>query len=109
MNPLEQFAEELRDAYAHLYDLVYLRTHPLTARLTPDARLSRNEKAWRLNQILLEAIDEIDPGPQTPVASREWRRHRLMALRYLDGQGVQALAQEPSISRCDLTICPIVV
>lgn len=95
----EQLADELRDAYGHLYDLVHLRTHPLTSFLVPDTTLARKEKAWRLNQILQDAIDDINPGPQAPVTSREWRRHRLMALRYGDGLDAQGVARELCISR----------
>lgn len=94
-----EFIEQLTDAYDHLYDLVYLRTHPLTGILIPDAGLHRKEKAWQLHHVLLDVINELDPGPQAPVFSREWRRHRLMILRYEDGLDPQSVANELAISR----------
>lgn len=93
------FVEQVRDAYEHLYDLVYLRTHPISNFLITDATLSHKDRAWRCHHLLLEAIDELDPGPKAPVFSREWRRHRLMVLRYVDGLDVQAVADHIAIGR----------
>lgn len=96
----QEFQEQVNDAFAHLYDLVYLRTHPLVAWLFPDApNVRRKERAWQLHQLLLGVIDELDPGPHAPVLSNEWRRHRLMVLRYVDGMDPQAAAEELALSR----------
>lgn len=94
-----EFADQLTTAYERLYDLVYLRTHPLTDLLVPDPTLSRKDKAWRVHHILVDVIDELDPGPHAPVFSREWRRHRLMVLRYVDGLDPQSVANQLAISR----------
>ena len=109
----QEFGEQIGDAYEHLYDLVYLRTHPLTDVLVAHPDLQRKEKAWRLHRLLLEAIEELDPGPQAPAFSHEWRRHRLMVLRYLDGLDPPAIADQIAISRrhygADVTRGPLVV
>jgi CheY-like chemotaxis protein len=94
-----QYADQIETAYEHLYDLVYLRTHPLAGLLAPDPALSRKDRAWRLHHLLLEAIEELDPGPQAPTFSREWRRHRLMVLRYVDGLDPQSVADQIGIGR----------
>jgi len=95
----EEFVDQVADAYEHLYDIVYLRTHALAELLVLDRSLSRKERAWQLHHLLLDVIDELDPGPQAPAFSRVWRRHRLMVLRYTDGLEPQAVADRLAISR----------
>ena len=82
----------------HLYDLVYLRTHPLRQALVGDASLNAHDAAWKLHHQLLDAIEELDPGPQAPLNGREWRRHRLLVLRYVEGLAPDVVAQRLSIS-----------
>jgi CheY-like chemotaxis protein len=94
-----EFAEQVKDAYEHLYDLIYLRTHPLLDTFVSHSQLRPGERAWRLHDTLSNVIEELDPGPHAPVFSREWRRYRLMVLRYLDGLDPQAVADELGISR----------
>lgn len=93
----EEFVEQVRDAYEHLYDLVYLRTHPLLSMLI-DPALPRHKQAWQLHELLIQAIDELDPGPNAPVLSREWRRYRLMTLHYVDGLSPEDAADRLAIS-----------
>jgi CheY-like chemotaxis protein len=95
----KQFAAQLADAYEHIYDLVYLRNHSLIDLLFRDNKISRKDSAWQLHHLLLDTIQELDPGPQAPAFSREWRRHRLMVLRYADGLTPQTVADQLAISR----------
>lgn len=95
----KEFVHQVRDAYEHLYDLVYLRTHPLVELLVPNPELDRKERAWRLHNLLLETIEELNPGPQAPAYSHEWRRYKLMLHRYAEGLDPQAVADELAISR----------
>jgi CheY-like chemotaxis protein len=94
-----EFVSQVADAYGHLYDLVYLRTHPLADALVPDPSLPRKEKAWQLHHILLNVIGELEPGTQVPALSRQWRRHRLMVLRYVKGLDPEAVADQLTVSR----------
>lgn len=95
----DEFSACVADAYAHLYDLVGLRSHALTDQLVPDVSLDRKEKAWRVHHLLLHAIEELNPGSGAPTFSREWRRHRLMMLHYVDGLHPEAVADRLGISR----------
>lgn len=98
MNETE-FNKQVADAYEHLYDLVYLRTHALIDILVAGPFSRRKEKAWQLHHLLLDVIEEVNPGPHAPPLSREWRRHRLLVLHYVDGLEPQAVATELGISR----------
>jgi hypothetical protein len=93
-----EFVSHVADAYEHLYDLVSLRAHPLLDILTPSPSLSDKERARQLNRVLLDVIEELDPGPQAPAFSHEWRRHRLMVLRYVKGLTPQATADQLIVS-----------
>lgn len=90
---------QLRDAYEHLYDLVHLRTHPLGELVPGGAALSFKERAWALHHLLIDFLGELDPGPQAPAYSYEWRRHRLLVLRYEEGLSPDAVADRLKIGR----------
>jgi CheY-like chemotaxis protein len=93
-------AERIQQAYQHLYDLAYLSTQDdLLDLLVPESRLTRRERAWRLHHLLLDVIEETSPGAHAPTLSPEWRRYRLMVLRFVNGQDVDAVANELCISR----------
>jgi len=94
----ENFSEQVADAYEHLYDLVYLRSHLLADVLVPHLE-NRKEKAWELHHLLISAVEDIDPGPEPPTFSREWRRNRLLVMRYIDGADPKAVADELAVSR----------
>ena len=92
------FAVQVADAYERLHDLVYLRTHPLTELLAPSPNEPLKKQARHIHQILLDLVAELDPGPQARAFSVEWRRHRLMQLRSVDGLSAQAVADHLSVS-----------
>jgi CheY-like chemotaxis protein len=94
-----EFVDWVTDAYGHLYDLVYLRAHALTDELIPDPSLARKERAWRLHHILLDVIGELKPETQVPVLSRQWRRYRLMTLRYVKALLPEEVAGQLTVSR----------
>ena len=93
-----EFAGQVADAFEHLYDLVYLRDHPLLDVLLPSSEEPVKARARRLHRILLDVIAELDPGPQAPTLSHEWRRHRLLVWRYVNGQSAQVVADRLMVS-----------
>lgn len=99
MSDNSDFVERVTDAYGHLYDLVYLRTHPLTDQLFPDPVLTRKEKAWQLHTTLLEILEELDPGADLPAYAHDRRLFKLVSLHYVDGLDADATADRLGISR----------
>jgi CheY-like chemotaxis protein len=95
----QEFVNQVSEAYARLYDLVYLRTQPISQILVQEEGLTRKEKAWKAHHILIEAIDELKPQAGANLQSRQERRHKLMVLRYVKAIEPQVVANELSISR----------
>lgn len=95
---LVEFTAQVADAYNHLYDLVYLRTHPLAEFVTPAADVPPKKKAWLLHDVLLALIEELDPGFHAPADGREKRRYRLLSMRYSEGCLSKAVADALAIS-----------
>ncbi len=89
---------QVADAFLHIYDLVYLRTHPLADFVTPSPEVRRKKKAWLLHDVLLGLIEELDPGHHAPADGREKRRYRLLSLHYAEGMSSKAVADELAIS-----------
>lgn len=93
------FYEMVGNAYQSLYDFVRLRNHPLTQLIVPEDEITHKEKGWQAHHVLLGGVEELDPGAGAPPFSREWRRHRLMVLRYIEAMEPQAVAEQLAISR----------
>lgn len=93
----ELFFEETFNVYQNLYNRVYLRQSPLAELLVPNT--NPKLKAQNLHSLLLKSINDMRPSPGAPVTSNEWRQHRLLVLRYVDGLEPQAVADQLAISR----------
>jgi non-specific serine/threonine protein kinase len=119
-------ARQVRDALRHLYDPVYLQTHPLTRRLRADAagpgpgggaaRVAGPDGA-ALRRCLLDAIAALQPPSAPPGATRgscgpggdlpgpgaagtgAWRRYRLLDLRYVEGHDIPTVCRQLAVSR----------
>jgi predicted ATPase len=107
----ETFAQQVRDALAHLYDLPYLQPHPLIAQVYPEGRGSTSGAAKRLQQRLIEAVEALRPsapaaaalggGADTRRQGRALRRYQVMALRYIEALPVDTIQQQLAISRTE--------
>jgi len=94
-----EFQELVSSAYQSLYDFIRLRTHPLASLLTSETAINHKEKGWQLHHVLLDVVEELYPGAAAPPFSKEWRRHRLMVLRYIEAMDPRAVAEQLNISR----------
>ena len=95
MNDSTQFRRHVHDAYAHLYDPVHLRGHPLAKLLVPGGSPLSPDA---LRHALLDAMEELRPPGDVPRHSVSWRRYRYLVLRYREGAGHEQIARELLIS-----------
>jgi len=90
-------AHAVRDALRHLYDPVYLQTHPLTGLLT-ERSATPATKGQRLRQLLLDAIVALQPASPVDDATTG-RRFTLLTLRYVEALGRDDVCARLAISR----------
>ncbi|MDI7275374.1 MAG: response regulator [Anaerolineae bacterium] len=98
MLPEAWFAAEVRDVLDHLYDYPYLQTHPLAGHLHPDADLAPRERMHLLRSTVINAIEELNPGPAEPFRSLRARPYSVLNLRYVEGLSITELARELAVS-----------
>ncbi len=98
MSEEEEFAHQVRDALAHLYDIAYLQEHPLCRILLADLPAGAISNAQSLRRVLLEAIEGLRPGPQVPYSSKEWRPYRVLLYRYVQRMPMGRILEELAIS-----------
>ncbi|HUX88646.1 MAG TPA: hypothetical protein VMW65_16705, partial [Chloroflexota bacterium] len=58
----DDFATQVHDALAHLYDSVYLQTHPLVHMVCEERGIERVRGGEILRQSLIEAIERLRPN-----------------------------------------------
>lgn len=96
--PHAQFAEWVEDALLHLYDSAHLQKHPLLALVTRESQpVSRGSQ--RLRRYLLETLERLRPEPGTPAQSPDWRRFRILEVRYIEGLSVAECLDELALGR----------
>lgn len=99
LNPQDHFAQQVKDALAHLYDYTHLQRHPLALLFFPYIPPEGPNRVQRLHRLLLETIEELSPPQHVPFDSPEWRGYRILSSRYVEGQSPQEIMEEMAISR----------
>ncbi len=102
MEPDDAFVQQVRDVLDHLYDYPYLQTHPLTEALLAADRLGPRERMRSLRALILQAIEELNPGPDVPFRSLRARVYSVLNLRYVEGFTVEGVARELAVSERQL-------
>ncbi|MBC7237090.1 MAG: response regulator [Chloroflexi bacterium] len=96
--PKEEFARQVRDAIAHLYDTAHLQNHPLCVLLDKTSSSGAINSAQALRRVLLETIELLRPNAQLPYNAKEWRPYRVMFQHYVQRMPSLSVAQELAIS-----------
>ncbi|MDI7277599.1 MAG: hypothetical protein QME94_16600, partial [Anaerolineae bacterium] len=93
-----EFQEQVHDALVRLHDLPYLDAHPLARRFWPEELPSGPRRGQRLQRLLLETIEELNP-PDASLRPDDARRHLILVRRYIDGAAPAKVAREMAYSR----------
>lgn len=91
----EKFVSLIRSALRVLYDPDQLRRSPLANLLDVSNRV---DASFKLQKILIDAIESIQPNDNEPAQSRAWLLHDLLYFRYVRGYERQAVADQLGIS-----------
>lgn len=95
----EAFIEQVRTALAHLYDLDYLKQHPLVLQDSRRVRKVSDMSGQQLRQALASAIEQLNPGPAIGFGAPQARPYNLLVLRYIQCMTVTGAANRLGISR----------
>lgn len=98
----EDLGAMVQDVLNHLYDCAHLQRHPLMDYLQPNHRLGARERMRTLRTLMLELIEELNPGPEVPFRSARARAYSVLNLHYVEGMTVQEAARELAISERQL-------
>ncbi len=94
----EAFAEQVKDALLHIYDLAYLPRLELTHLLAGAQGLTWEQRGQHARRALIEAIERLDPGPALPMRARERRSYALLSACFVRSMTAQAVMEELAIS-----------
>lgn len=95
--PPETWADQVKDALEHLYDLAYLQHHPLAQSLFAGGAMT-NVTAQRLRAALSDAIEALNPGKGAAFRAPHARIYNLLTLHYIDKVTIREAANELGIS-----------
>ncbi len=95
----ESFVEQVRAALAHLYDLEYLKEHPLPSYSAGRPAEQSQISGQQLRQALASAIEQLNPGPEVHLGAAQARPYNLLVLHYVQCMTVGAAASKLGISR----------
>ncbi|MBC7234582.1 MAG: response regulator [Chloroflexi bacterium] len=76
----QEYVEALRFALNHLYEPSLLRSSPLIQLL---GLSGQSNPALALQQELIQTIEALKPGEDTPTHSRRWRAYEVLLFRYV--------------------------
>ncbi|HUX88140.1 MAG TPA: hypothetical protein VMW65_14150, partial [Chloroflexota bacterium] len=100
MTEHSQFEKSVHDALAHLYDIPYLQTHPLTHWFGPT---SGSDPPGRiLRRLLLETVQELKPPSDAPFETAASVRYQVLYLRYVRGESIDEVARRLAIGERQL-------
>jgi CheY-like chemotaxis protein len=99
MTTPEKFMRDLRDALNHLADFDALRHSPLLELFGVPLRF---DAPANLQQLLVEAIETLEPPDSTPAQAHAWRVYECLSCRYVQQLSPQEVADQLGIGERQL-------
>jgi len=93
----DDFVALVRNALMHLYDRAHLQRHPLV-RLVAEAGIPFEDTAKALRYLLLDTLEQLNPGPHVSRNDKEWRPYGILIRRYVNGFTIEETIRELHIS-----------
>lgn len=98
-SPHDEFVDAVRDALTHLYDPIHLQSHPLANLLSGPAGADQVTRAQKLRQILLAAVERLNPAIGGAAPSPEASiSYSALTYRYVDGLSPEEIAALLAVS-----------
>lgn len=94
METFERFENSLKEGLTHLHDPAF-QPSPLLRQVL---RCAPTQGVEAVQKALIKAIDELQPGDDTPAHARVWRLYRLLSYRYVQQFTQVEVAQRLNIS-----------
>jgi CheY-like chemotaxis protein len=98
MMPEDVFVKEVRAFLSNLYDHTDLVKSPLVGQLAPHDTTSAVQAMRHVRSLVLEVLEQMNPGPRVPFRSPPAQSYNILRLRYVEGMTVQEVAQEMATS-----------
>lgn len=93
----EEFNALVRDALKHLFDYARLEQHPLVRWLPPSS--TSETQAQRLSRVIVQTIEQLDPGDDFFYGSKERRSYTILWNRYVEMIPVDEVLDEIGLSQ----------
>lgn len=92
----EEFNALVRDVLKHLFDYARLEKHPLVRWLPPSS--TSETQAQRLSRVIVQTIEQLDPGDDFFYGSKERRSYTILWNRYVEMMSVDEVLDEIGLS-----------
>jgi len=93
-----EFAQHVKDALDRYYDPARLQLNPLGRLLLPHEQTA-DEPNRALRKLLIGTIDQLRPEDTVSYGDVEWLPYRVLWCRHIEGQEIDVICGELSISR----------
>lgn len=96
MSADSQFTRQLKQVLTHLYDYAYVQNHPFSQWFDESIQpgVSRSQL---LRRIIMDAIEQLNPGPRFSPRSPEARSYQVLVQRFVEGRSPAEVSQELGI------------